>query len=97
GLVAVLDDAVGLFGLGYSGGSNFDSLHGGPQIQVRLAYLEVDRRICVLAEGFGLGLGKACLVHPGLGLAPIPQVPAKRNGGEPVHTAFTKEILPVGL
>ena len=37
------------------------------------------------------------LLHTGLGLAPVPQVPAKRSGSGPVRTTFTKKVLAVGL
>ena len=65
GLVAVLDDAVRLFRFGRSSGGDFDPLRGCLQIQVRLAYLQVNRRIGAPPEGLGTGLGKARLLHAG--------------------------------
>src|SRR4051812_11465686 len=42
-LMAVLENSVGLFGLGCGSGSNFDSLRGGSQSQISLEYFKVDR------------------------------------------------------
>src|SRR5262249_11754842 len=51
GLVAFLDDAVRLFRFGRSSGGDFNSLRGCLQIQVRLPYLQVNRRIGAPPEG----------------------------------------------
>ena len=76
---------------------HFDALLRRVQTGPGAAHLQPDRRIGALLVGFGAphqvpGLGDARLV----GRA-VEQVPAQRDGGQPVGAAAVDEALPVGF
>src|SRR5262249_43307815 len=77
--------------------SDLDPLRGGPDIQVRLAYFQLNRRIRTFSQGLGAGFGEAGLLYTGPRLASGPQVPTQRHGSKPVRTAVATETLAIGL